>query len=80
MLLSVFYYSIQAGKPRQSIHPWPPVQSRGGGAVIPCCYYIVMEGNRDQAILQSTVASVKNAVDLLPEKSILIVKTTQINL
>ncbi len=71
--LTVLYSSIQAGEPRQCFHPWPPVNLRGGGAVIPCQYNNRMGNNMTEAIVESTMAKVKNSIALMPEKSVLIV-------
>ena len=71
---NVLYSSIQTGEPRQSFDPWPPVQSRGGGAVIPCHYNIIIRTNTNDATLKLTVAKLKNAIELMPEKSALVVK------
>ena len=71
---NVLYSSIQTGEARQSFDPWPPVQSRGEGAVIPCHYNIIIRTNTNDATLKLTMAKLKNAIELMPEKSALVVK------
>ena len=55
---NVLYSSIQTGEARQSFDPWPPVQSRGEGAVIPCHYNIIIRTNTTEEVLNRDLTSV----------------------
>ena len=63
-------FSKQIGDPCQSFHPWPSVQSIGGGAVIPCQYHIGIKQGVDQALVLSKVSS---AIEKMHEKSVLVI-------
>jgi len=42
ILINILYYSTILGGPHLSQSPWPQAAARGGGAVIPCVYEVMM--------------------------------------
>jgi hypothetical protein len=66
-------FSKQTGEPCESFHPWPPVNSTGGGAVIPCKYEISAQEMNNQHVV---VSRIKNAIEKMQEKSVLVIKIT----
>ena len=66
--------SLQTGEPCQSFHPSPPVQARGGGAVIPCQYIVTMTSGTKDATFKSTLARVKSCVENMVERAVLVVE------
>ena len=59
------FCSLQTGEPCQSFYPWPAVQTKGGGAVIPCQYHISVNHAED---LDSVLLKTRDAIDQMPEK------------
>jgi len=56
-------YAIPTGDPLPSFPPWPALNEKGGGVVIPC-YYTIHCSYRDQCR-----ALVRSALDSMPEGS-----------
>jgi hypothetical protein len=68
----ITFYSLQTGEPCQSFYPWPPVQTRGGGAVKPCQYHISINNAND---LDGVLSKIRDAIDQMAEKIALTVTT-----
>ncbi|XP_070552299.1 uncharacterized protein [Ptychodera flava] len=55
------------GGPRQSFPPWPAVDEKGGGALIPADYFITVSDEH----LSTAVKLVNDAIQKMAEKSVL---------
>ena len=61
----ITFCSLQTGEPCQSFYPWPAVQTRGGGAVIPCQYHISVNKAND---MDGVLWKIRDAIDQMAEK------------
>ena len=54
--------ALSKGEPRQTFPPWPAPHETGGGAVIPCDYFIKTEAEKHVVLLKETLNN-------MPEKT-----------
>ena len=59
-----YVFAIPKGKPIPSFSPWPQLQEKGGGMVIPCNYVI----RCNDITKVDSIAILRHAIEQMPEK------------
>ena len=66
-----YIFAIPTGKAIPSFPPWPHIQEKGGGMVIPCQYVVRCE----KMAISAAKAILQNAINEMQEKDVMQIKT-----